>query len=335
MVKLQRFLSVSLIPIMLGGCSGISESITNLFENENNKEKAKELSLTSVKAAAEAEESKESNAEKGLSKHLVEKAADAASLWIEGMAPGTEVTIKTQENGKPEYAISTIQEIDRVDKSNRTIFWQGQMSNHDGGDRTTLNAGFGYRHLVKNETVLLGANAFIDHELPYDHQRASFGLEMKSAPADININKYKALSDWKNGASGNQERALDGQEIELAAQLPYIPSARIFLKSFKWENIDSASDIEGKSYSMELKHPFGAGWILEAGKKNFDNRPDENFAFVKYSVGFATQLNQGSSVHFVSQNMFETGSIKNRKLEKVRRSNRIVKQTGGFQVSFR
>jgi len=335
MRKTGIIFGLPVVTLILAGCSSISGSFSSLFESDENKQKMGELAATSAKAAAEAEESGDSDAEKGLTKHLLDQATDALGTWAENMAPGTEVSISAQDNGKPEYSVATIQEIETETPSSNTVFWQGQVSNHDGGDRTTVNLGFGYRQLSNDEHWLFGANAFLDHEFPYDHQRASVGLEAKSAAVDVTVNQYMALSKWKNGASGNQERALDGQEIELGAQVPYVPSARLFLKSFKWDGVDSASDIEGTSYSLALNRSLGSGWVFEAGRKDFDNRPDEDFARVTYRLGLGSEAESEEAAPFISNRMFETGSVKHRKLEKVRRSNRIVKQTGGFQVSFR
>lgn len=335
MRKSLVFLGLPIAALILAGCSSVSKSFTNLFANEEDEQKIQELAATSVKAAAEAEESNEGSAEDGLTKHLLNEATNAVSGWAESMVPGTEVSIIGQDNGKPEYSISTIQEIGAETDLSGTVFWQGQVSNHDGGDRTTVNLGLGYRKLSDNEHWLFGANAFVDHEFPYDHQRVSIGLEAKSASVDLTVNQYKALTEWQDAALSTQERALDGTEIELGAQVPYVPSARLFLKSFKWDGVDSASDVKGTSYSLQFKRSFGSGWSLEAGHKDFDNRPDEDFARITYRLGIGSDGEVGDTAPLISNNIFETGSVKHRALEKVRRTNRIVKQTGGFKVSFR
>ena len=59
-----------------------------------------------------------------------------------------------------------------------TIFTQVSAFYTD--NRTTLNAGLGYRRLVSDNTLMLGVNAFYDHEFPYDHGRYSIGLEARS-----------------------------------------------------------------------------------------------------------------------------------------------------------
>jgi len=46
---------------------------------------------------------------------------------------------------------------------------------------------------------------------------------LKASAFELTANSYKALTKWKKGKSGNQERALDGHDIELGAQIPYMP----------------------------------------------------------------------------------------------------------------
>ena len=334
MVRSQQFTLIFAFTFVITACAPIKSTFEN-FVSKQDRQQLEELAATSAKAAAEAEANSHSSAEKGLTKHLLEETTDAISTWAEGMAPGTEVSIGTRENGKTESSLVTIQEIEANVESGGTVFWQGQVSNHDGGDRTTLNFGLGYRQLSEDENWLFGANGFLDHEFPYDHQRASIGLEAKSAVVDILFNEYAALSKWQDGASGNEERALDGREIELGSQIPYVPSARLFVSAFKWEGVDSASDIKGNSYSIEFNRSVGTGWVLEAGHKDFDNRPDEDFAQITFRLGLGTDIERNDTAPLISGEMFKAGSVKHRTLEKVRRTNRIVKQTGGFKVSFR
>ena len=69
-----------------------------------------------------------------------------------------------------------------------------QVSAFYTDNRTTLNAGLGYRRLVSDNTLMLGVNAFYDHEFPYDHGRYSMGLEARSTVGEINANMYQATT---------------------------------------------------------------------------------------------------------------------------------------------
>ena len=89
-------------------------------------------------------------------------------------------------------------------------------------NRTTLNAGLGYRRLAFDNTLMLGVNAFYDHEFPYDHGRTSLGFEARTTMGEINANKYWATTKDKVGKQGFTERALDGYDIEGGIALPYM-----------------------------------------------------------------------------------------------------------------
>ena len=81
----------------------------------------------------------------------------------------TDISIKSKEGNKPEIGIKTFKPLN--DTESEITFFQGSLFTHD--ERETLNLGFGKRILSDDESFLYGLNAFYDHELDYDHQRAS------------------------------------------------------------------------------------------------------------------------------------------------------------------
>ena len=95
-------------------------------------------------------------------------------------------------------------------------------------DRSTLNVGIGRRILSADEKTMYGLNAFLDYAPNYSHQRASLGLELRSAAFELNANQYVRISDWEKGENSNNERVMDGQEIELGMQIPYVPAAKLY-----------------------------------------------------------------------------------------------------------
>lgn len=82
-----------------------------------------------------------------------------------------------------------------------------------------------------DKKLLVGFNSFYNHEFPYNHKRASFGFETRSSVGEINANKYYRLSTWNGGYNGIQEKALDGQDIEIGVPLPYINWTKAYLKN--------------------------------------------------------------------------------------------------------
>jgi hypothetical protein len=201
-----------------------------------------------------------------------------------------------------------------------TTFTQGSIFLHD--DRKTVNLGLGHRVLEFDKKLLFGVNAFYDYEFPYDHQRTSIGLEARSSVGEINANKYWALTKWKK-AGISDERALDGQDIEAAVPLPYINWTKASVRHFKFEGVDGASDLKGNDYSLRAEIPIFQGLSIEAGVRDFDNRKDEHFVRLTYSPKLVDTL---KTSQLVSNEAYTLTSMEDRRYDKVRRENLIVKQ---------
>lgn len=95
-----------------------------------------------------------------------------------------------------------------------------------GQDRYTSNPGFGYRRLYFDNTLLGGVNVFYDREWRQAHNRLGVGAEVKWNTADLAANYYYDLSGKRTVANGVTEQPLNGNNIELTNQLPYLPWAR-------------------------------------------------------------------------------------------------------------
>jgi len=270
-----------------------------------------------------------------LKNQVVDKAKsltnDFVETSLESLVDRTEVTIEGFEGKKPTFSILTTQPIAESDDLKHTTFWQGSIFSNDG--RETLNLGLGYRRLSDDEKWLYGVNAFYDHEFPYDHRRASIGGEIRSSLVELNVNKYYGLSNALTGENGVQETALGGFEFELGTQIPYIPGTKFFAKQFKWDGEDGGADLKGKTYSLNIGRDILTNTSLEAGIHDYDGtKASEKFVKLTYHFG-----KQSKPVKpFISTVAFDNlKSMKDKRLDKVRRTNTIVKQKGGFTVSIR
>ena len=144
---------------------------------------------------------------------------------------------------------------------------------------------------------------------------------MKSQAFEIMANRYFRISDWKDGVNGKRERVYDGTEIEIGTQVPYVPSAKLYAKSFDWSG---TSTTKGKTYSIEISEILGQGLTLNAGVKNYDDtRNDENFASLTYSLRFGGNDVQVTPMPLISDEAFSTGSMRPKLLDEVRRTNEI------------
>ena len=92
----------------------------------------------------------------------------------------------------------SVNEIMKLDSG--TIFNQTSINTHDGDE--TINIGFGTRKLLNNNTVMLGANTFYDHQLTESHERSGAGVEAITSIFDVRGNYYNAISGRRTNAEG-------------------------------------------------------------------------------------------------------------------------------------
>jgi adhesin/invasin len=241
---------------------------------------------------------------------------------FDGKFENTDISIKSTEETKPEFSIETFKPLS--EDENGLSFFQGSFYAHDG-TRETINLGFGKRIFSNDKNMMYGLNAFYDHELDYDHSRASLGGEIKSSFLELNHNQYFSNSDSRSGKNGIAEEVLDGYDLELGLQVPYIPSATIYTKTFEFD-ANGGNDFEGMEYSTKLEVP-NSGLTVEAGHTDYDNHNDEWFFKLNFSI---SKVNKDRS--FISSEMFEKVDITDQKYEKVRRDNIMVKSGADFTV---
>ena len=156
---------------------------------------------------------------------------------IADLIPGegdTEVSIDLRENHKPDYSILGVREIDKTDSGN--FFTQFSLSNTEkrNTERTVGNLGFGQRMLSNDNTMMTGYNVFWDYD-SYGNSRTSLGLEARNAVLDFSGNYYLNTGDGKD-----EEKPLEGYDLNLASQVPYMHWADVFVNAYEWFGRDRA-----------------------------------------------------------------------------------------------
>lgn len=260
-----------------------------------------------------------------------QKAEDFLNESVFSHFERTEFSLQVGQ-GKPVFDLLTVQPLYESDDLAHTAFVQGSVFGYDG--RTTVNLGLGYRRLLLDERLLAGLNVFFDHEFPKDHQRSSLGLELRSSVAELNVNRYFAVTGWRADRDGVQARTLPGHDIELGAALPYLPYVKAYAKTFKWYSYDGAADVKGATYS--LAGHLLPGLQIEAGRTDYSSagNNDENFLRLTYTLYLEKTQNERFAKPFVTATPYSFDSMKGERLDKVRRENRIVKQKqNAFRVT--
>lgn len=233
----------------------------------------------------------------------------------------TEIGATTIQNGLPIYNILLVRPIyESIDKVHTTFT---QMSAFSQNNRTTGNFGLGYRQLVADKTILLGTNAFYDYEFPYGNQRTSLGGEIRSSVGELNLNYYVGTSGWVSAANGMQEKSLGGYNAELAVALPYMPTTQLRANSFSWTGVSGLPNTNGTQYS--ITGAIWSGLNLDIGRFEYNNGALPNSNYAKLNWIFGGDLSPNQKQFRFTKYAYKLESMENRRYEKVRRENLIVK----------
>jgi hypothetical protein len=250
---------------------------------------------------------------------------------IENRFRNLEVEITDLDGDDTRYSIFTVQPLYDNVAAGRSSFFQGSIIALD--DNETLNLGLGQRWMLNDNKIIAGLNIFYDNEWDVGHERMSIGGELLTSVGDIRVNSYKALTNAKTNDDGNEEKALDGMDMELAVPLPYLPSTRVHAKAFEWEGEDGARDLKGDTISLRTALPYG--FELEAGTTLYDNSAKQDADFVTLSFNIARFHNQQyvAQPTLVSDKAYQLTDVTERRFEKVRRQNISVKQLSSSGAS--
>jgi hypothetical protein len=321
----KSILIYAAIPLFLASCTSTGWNATDYLFGNNSTANQQELIANKIAGVAGSDNPGEklaSDAVNNISSNVAIRAAEAIDQVVPNSRTEISATGFDVSNGRVE--ISNVTGINSSEDGRSQSFLQSSALGTK--EKTVINIGLGHRYLTNDEKYLLGANMFYDYDTKYGHQRYSIGAELKSSTFEMTANSYKGLSGWKDGKGTNLDKALNGYDIEVGAQLPYMPGTKAYLKQFKWDLIDAAP-LKGTDYSIQFAHMFGSGLTLEVGKRNFEGtETDEDFAKMSYVLPFGAQQDTIKTSIF-SKNMFENESMKSRMLDKVRRNNAIVVQT--------
>jgi hypothetical protein len=299
------------------------------------------LTLASAASFAQNGQSEEAKAQAYFKNNLRQYANDYVTTRVNQSLNerfrNIEIDIADIDGEDTRYSIFTVQPLYDNQQAGRATFFQGSII--ADGDDDTLNLGLGQRWILNDGKVIAGLNLFYDNEWDAGHERMSVGGEVLTSVGDFRINSYTALSDTET-VNGADETALDGMDMELALPLPYLPNTRIHAKAFSWEGHDGADDLEGSTTSLRSALPYGLE--IEAGSTSYDDDAKEDADFVSLSFNIA-RLHQQQYVQqpvLVSDKAYELKQVTERRFEKVRRQNKIVKQVaqtqgGGLTVKFR
>ena len=245
------------------------------------------------------------------------------SQYISNLIPGegdTEVSIDLRENNKPDYSILAVREIEKTENGN--FFSQLSLFNteKDNDERIVANIGLGKRSLNQDNTLMTGFNVFLDYD-DAGNLRSSFGLEVRSAVLEFMYNYYFGLDD------ASDEKVLDGYELGLASQIPYLHWADVFINTYEWEGV-SRDDVKGTKIGSELL--LSPTLNLEIAYDDKDKKGLEDEWYAKIMFVHPPRNKNSLQDGFISANTWrDQKDMSGQLLTKVKRNNKIFVEFNG------
>ena len=249
------------------------------------------------------------------------KGADVAENYISNLLDGpgdTEVSLGKKRYNKATGSIMIVRPLSVAEDS--LIFYQAQLNSYDveGEGRQSLNYGIGKRFLSKNKSHFWGVNTFFDLDIE-KNKRLGFGTEFKASAFNINGNYYLDPLGGAKNVGSSKERVLDGYDVNISGQIPYVPWANINFNNYEWKKEKGASDSNGEIYSGSFN--ISNDLTLEIGRDDNNIRNYRNFAKMIFVYG---GKKRPSMIDGFSSTAFQDSDVSKDMLTKVKRSNIIT-----------
>ncbi len=235
----------------------------------------------------------------------------------------TEITLDVESGKKPLYSLETVQPIYSAFDRQNTLLMQLRAGEVDKFTerRYVFNLGMGYRKLLAENSAMAGLKLFYDNESRYNMGRWSVGADMSWKAFDLYANKYNRIADWTNTNEGASEKPLNGYDVDVAVQVPYMHWAKVHAMYYQWDRERAAENIMGKKVSLE--GALSLNWTVELGRKTDNVVENDNFMALRYRWTGVVREHQNARNNFISSSAFEMRDMKNHTLERMRSSNKI------------
>ena len=152
-------------------------------------------------------------------------------------------------------------------------------------------------------------------------------MEFRSAVFEILGNYYQAISGAKT-VSDYTERSLDGMEISLVGQIPYLPWANIEANHIEWEKVQNSKYSKGDKLSLELT--IAPSLIVDVGYD--DNNINGTNSFANIMFVFPARERAAATTQLVAETAFSGEDMSSELLSLVRRTNKQAIESEGTGV---
>ena len=266
------------------------------------------------------------------------KGSEVVEDYITNLLDGpgsTEVSIGTKRNkerdfDEPTGSIMIVRPYNSDSiNNNSVIFYQAQINSFEVNNsiRQSINYGIGKRFLSDDKSHFWGINTFFDADTERN-SRLGLGSEYKASNFSMNGNYYLDPFGQEQKVDTNTERVLEGYDINIAGQVPYVPWANINYNNYTWLAQKASQNSEGEMYSGTFN--LSNDYTLEVGVDDNNFMSTRTFAKLIYIHGAKKRPNMNDG--FTSVEAFQDSDVSKDMLTKVKRSNIITLEIEGTGV---
>jgi len=268
---------------------------------------------------------------KSNSKYGFEETSSSNDQTVSSYLKNFNYGITVQTDQKPNYYFEGVLPLYQSINKRNTFFTHNRIS-IQGDNEGSFSGGFGYRQLILDDELMVGANSFFDYQQNHDHSRLGFGLEAFSNEYEVRGNLYFGLSPRRLVQETESffyyEKVADGYDFEAGGGYPEIPWLKTFFGFSKYIFEHSADELKITG-RMQIK-PSEFVTFNITGNRNqttdsnqfgFDGRLTLPFATFKPEdlwVDFKEMWKLDHSEHFKQENLID------RVLDRVERNFNIV-----------
>ena len=260
---------------------------------------------------------------------IINKLSDKVSSFVENTLGGdTEFSLEFPEEDDVELELLKFNELDSTE--NQNSFSQFSLHTQEVNDdtRLILNLGYGKRYISSDKSIITGLNGFIDYDIE-GHARTSLGFEAKAKILELTGNYYLGLSGTET-INGTKEKVLDGHEINLSSQFPFMPWTRINIQNYDFKKDKASENTNGNLVSLEMNLTPSIQFEASRDFSDTNGVDDENSFKIMY---YNPQRNKTSLQDgFISANVFEKGDIETKMKDKVKRNNALTIEVQGAVI---
>jgi hypothetical protein len=151
---------------------------------------------------------------------------------------------------QPRYSLAATQPLLASAQHDASIALHGRVV-YDTAGRTGGDVGLRYQGRWYDHDISLAVHGGVEDRSLEELQRYSFGAELRLSPLKVRTSLYDDVPE-RPASRQIAERKLDGYELEVDAQLPFVPWARLRASRFWQIAVNGCSVTTGDRISLRL-----------------------------------------------------------------------------------